>query len=73
MSGQVVSDIGEFGVRAIRDGIANGDFTGLRHWLGENIHRHGMRYPADTLVNRVTGNPPDPSALIESLSRRYLD
>lgn len=54
------------------DAFAAGDFRGLRDWLHENIHRHGQRYTADRIVESVTGNPPDASALIESLRSRYL-
>ncbi len=53
------------------DAFAAGDFLTLRRWLGEKIHRHGMRDRSNEIVERVTGRPPDPSALIESLSTRY--
>lgn len=58
-------------VGPLEDGFACGDFSGLRRWLGENVHRHGMRYRPDAIVERATGSPPDPSALIDSLSSRY--
>ncbi|MEO8193251.1 MAG: carboxypeptidase M32 [Gemmatimonadales bacterium] len=61
----------ERAVGPLEDAFAIGDFGSLRRWLGENIHRHGMRYRAEALVERVTGSAPDPSALIESLSSRY--
>ena len=51
--------------------LAAGDFRTLRSWLGEHVHRHGQRYQVATLIERVTGCAPDPSALIASLSRRY--
>jgi carboxypeptidase Taq len=51
--------------------FAEGDFSTLRAWLGKNVHRHGKHYKAADLIERVTGSAPDPSALIESLSRRY--
>ncbi len=56
---------------ALDDAFAAGEFLPLRRWLAEKIHRHGMRYRSSELVERVTGTAPDPSALIESLSRRY--
>jgi carboxypeptidase Taq len=62
----------ERSIGPLEDSFANGDFSSLRRWLGENIHRHGMRYRAHAIVERVTGRPPDPSSLIESLSSRYL-
>lgn len=55
----------------LENAFAVGDFGGLRRWLSENIHRHGQHYRADAIIERVTGSAPDPSALIESLSRRY--
>ena len=51
--------------------FAAGEFRPLREWLGENIHRHGKRYVAAELVEKVTGKAPDPSALVASLSQRY--
>jgi carboxypeptidase Taq len=53
------------------DEFARGDFGGLRRWLGENVHRHGMRYRSDAIVERASGSPPDPAALIAALRRRY--
>jgi carboxypeptidase Taq len=61
----------ERAIGPLEEAFARGDFGGLRDWLGENIHRHGQRYPVATLIEKATGNGPDPSALIESLSRRY--
>jgi carboxypeptidase Taq len=62
----------ERSIGALDETFASGDFTSLRSWLGENIHRHGKRYRADKVIERATGQLPDPSALIDSLSRRYL-
>jgi carboxypeptidase Taq len=58
-------------VGPLEDAFAAGNFRPLRDWLVENIHRHGKRYPAPALIERVTGRPPDPSALVASLSDRY--
>jgi len=55
----------------LEEAFAKGDFGTLRAWLVEKIHRHGKRYQPTELVERATGSAPDPSALIESLSRRY--
>lgn len=35
--------------------IEKGRFGDLLSWLRQNIHRHGKRYPAGELVERVTG------------------
>jgi carboxypeptidase Taq len=47
--------------------FAEGDFRPLRDWLRENIHRHGQRYTAAELVQRVTGRPLSAGPLIEHL------
>ena len=39
------------------DHIAANDHTPLLKWLREHIHRHGQRFRADELVERVTGKP----------------
>ncbi len=62
----------ERAVGPLEDSFAAGDFTRLRTWLGENVHRHGRRYSPSALIEKATGNPPDPSAMIASLSERYL-
>jgi carboxypeptidase Taq len=55
----------------LEDAFAAGDFRPLREWLAENIHRHGKRYHAPALIERVTGSAPRPSALIANLENRY--
>ena len=61
----------ERAVGPLEDSFAAGEFRALHGWLGDNVHRHGKRYPAVALVERSTGSPPDTSALIASLSHRY--
>ena len=34
-----------------------GNLSVLLTWLRENVHRHGSRYPARELCERVTGRP----------------
>src|SRR5258708_8055193 len=67
---QIFADA-ERAIGPLEDAFAVGDFGVLREWLTENIHRHGMRYRSEEIIERVTGKSPDPSALIESLSKRY--
>jgi carboxypeptidase Taq len=57
---------------SLDEAFSAGDFRSLRDWLVENVHRHGQRYTPAAIVERATGHPPDASALIESLSSRYL-
>ena len=58
-------------VGPLEESFARGDFAPLREWLGEHVHRHGMRWPVATLVERASGKSPDPADLVESLTRRY--
>jgi len=56
----------------LEEAFAEGDFRTLRAWLVENVHRNGKRYKAADVIERATGGAPDPAALIETLSLRYL-
>jgi carboxypeptidase Taq len=58
-------------VGPLEDSFASGEFSALREWLRENIHRHGRRYKAPALVERATGSAPDSSHLVASLQERY--
>jgi carboxypeptidase Taq len=51
--------------------IASGDFSALLKWLRENIHRHGQRYRAEQLVERVTGKPLSHEPLIKYLNDKF--
>jgi carboxypeptidase Taq len=51
--------------------IASGHFGDLLGWLRENVYRHGGRYPAERLVERVTGAPPSPAAFLDGLRSKY--
>jgi len=61
----------ERAVGPLNDRFARGEFAPLREWLREHVHRQGMRWPAAMLVERATGEAPDPRYLVESLRRRY--
>jgi carboxypeptidase Taq len=49
----------------------HGEFAGLKTWLNEKIHRHGQRYRAGTLCERVTGKPLGHGALMKYLREKY--
>ena len=66
-----IFDAAERELGPLDDAFAAGDFGGLRRWLGENIHQHGMRYRSHQIIERITGRAPDSSALVKHLSRRY--
>ena len=61
----------ERAVGPLEESFARGQFAPLREWLTEHVHRHGMRWPVPTLIERATGEGPDASYLVESLTRRY--
>jgi carboxypeptidase Taq len=48
-----------------------GDFLTLRNWLKENIHRHGRRYRAKKLCQRVTGKPLSHKPLMDYMTAKY--
>jgi carboxypeptidase Taq len=37
--------------------IARGEFATLHGWLRDNVYRHGAKYTAAELIERVTGGP----------------
>lgn len=41
----------------ITEEMRQGQFGTLHSWLKENIYRHGSKYTADELIQRVTGGP----------------
>jgi len=55
----------------LESSIARGKFGSLLGWLRENIHRHGMRYTAGELVEKVTGAPLSTKPLLEYFRRKY--
>lgn len=55
----------------LQDGFARGEFGALKEWLGRNVYRHGARYRAVELVERVTGQPRSHRALMEHLRGKF--
>lgn len=53
------------------DMIAAGEFKPYVDWLRENIHRHGMRYLSNDLVERISGKPPSVQYLLGYLKNKY--
>jgi carboxypeptidase Taq len=53
--------------------FAAGDFSPLLDWLRLNIHRHGRRYTARELVERVTGRPLSAKPLLNHLNAKAAD
>ncbi len=53
------------------DQIAQGQFANLLAWLREKIHRHGLKFEPQDLVQRVTGSKIDPNPYLRYLRRKY--
>jgi carboxypeptidase Taq len=48
-----------------------GQFRPLRDWLQSKVHSQGRRYPAAELVQRTTGEPLSPKALMSYLRGKF--
>jgi carboxypeptidase Taq len=55
----------------LEEQIRAGKFEALLAWLREKIHRHGNKFEAQELVQRVTGSKIDPEPYLRYLSRKY--
>jgi carboxypeptidase Taq len=55
----------------LEEDIASGQLTGLRRWLEQKIHRWGRTFPADRLVERVTGSTLQPEPFLQYLEEKY--
>ncbi|MEW9033185.1 MAG: carboxypeptidase M32 [Planifilum fimeticola] len=51
--------------------MERGEFGTLRRWLTENIYRHGSKYTARELVERVTGGPMTIEPYMRYLRSKY--
>ncbi|OGV49782.1 MAG: carboxypeptidase [Lentisphaerae bacterium GWF2_52_8] len=51
--------------------IANGEFSELREWLREKIHRHGAKYEPSVLVRRLAGADLSPEPYLRYLNDKY--
>jgi carboxypeptidase Taq len=48
-----------------------GDFSRLKNWLTEKVHRPGQRYRPQDLCRRITGQPLSHKPLLAYLRRKY--
>ena len=53
--------------------IATGELAPLREWLGERVHRHGAKFEAGELLERVTGSSISVGPFIAYLKRKVSD
>jgi len=57
----------------LREQIRRGEFAELTGWMREKIHRHGMKFEPQELVQRVTGSKIDPAAYMRYLQNKYRE
>lgn len=55
----------------LQAGFADGRFAPLLDWLRERIHRHGRRYTAAELCERITGEPLSAEPLMRYLEGKF--
>ena len=51
--------------------IRNGEFEPLLQWMNENVHAHGQRYPADELIEEITGEPLTADYFLEYAEEKF--
>jgi carboxypeptidase Taq len=61
----------DLGVNDLRSDFRHGQFSRLRDWLTDRIHRHGQRYRADQLCQLVTGAPLSYEPFMRYLREKY--
>lgn len=66
-----IYEVMENEVGALDRKIENGDFSGIREWLKENIHQHGKFYRTEELVEKATGEKPKPDCFLEYIRSKY--
>lgn len=58
-------------VPGLEDSIASGDTGALLGWLRKNVHRHGKRYGAATLVKKATGEALNEDYFVRYIKEKY--
>jgi carboxypeptidase Taq len=58
-------------VADIEDQVERGEFTALREWLGEHVHRLGRKFPPRETLQRATGSTIDAQPYLEYLRAKY--
>jgi len=55
------------------DQFRRGDFGALLAWLREKVHRHGGKFDAQELVQKITGSKIDSAPYMRYLRNKYQD
>jgi len=56
----------------VNEELGAGNFKTVNAWLGENVYANASLYPAEELIQKVTGKPLDTEAFLAHLNERYL-
>jgi carboxypeptidase Taq len=59
------------GADSLTDDFRRGEFSRLRDWLVQNIHRYGQRFRAGELCRRATGSSLSPEPFVHYLNEKY--
>jgi carboxypeptidase Taq len=57
----------------LKDELARGQYAALLGWLREKVHRHGLRYPPQELIQRATGESTRPTYHLENLCAKFVN
>jgi len=55
----------------LEEQIERGEFTALRDWLGEHVHRYGRKFSPQETLRRATGATLDPKPYLAYLREKY--
>ena len=58
-------------IRDLEEQIERGEFTALRDWLGEHVHRCGRKFSPQETLRRATGATLDPKPYLAYLREKY--
>lgn len=61
----------QLGIEATDEAFRRGDFSPLKDWLTQNIHRHGQRFRASELCRRATKSSLSPKPFLAYLREKY--
>jgi carboxypeptidase Taq len=54
--------------------MERGDFSEMKAWMTDKIHRHGKRYPSlDAMLQDQLGEKLNPKYFIDYLTTKYTD
>lgn len=60
-------------IKDLDEQIRKGQFSELREWLREKVHKYGHKYDPQDLVQKITGSKIDSAAYVRYLTKKYSD